>query len=389
MRQIGILLFFCLFSIAQTFAQGIEFFHGTWDEALAKAKAEEKVIFVDAYAVWCGPCKRMAKNVFPLPEVGEFYNKNFISLKMDMEKGEGLTFRKKYPVSAFPTLFFIDHNGKVVHKEKGAKQAADLIKLGGMALRKVDTSGEYEKAYAEGDRDPEMIYKYVKALNKAGKPSLKIANDYIKSQKDLTTPENLKFILEAATEADSRIFDLLIKHKAQIASLVSEEDVNNKIEAACMCTAKKAVEFESEDLHEEAKSKMKKHYPAKGSSFALDADMKFYKSLGDSKSYLKVCNEYIKKEVKNDATKLHSLAASLSKDFEQDEKALKLAEKLAKKAAENGGQYQYYYTYADILFKNGKKKEAISMAQKSLELAKGDKRAEMGIQQLIDKLKMS
>ena len=54
-------------------AQGIEFFHGTWAEALEKAKTEEKIIFVDAFASWCGPCKRMASQTFPDPEAGNYF----------------------------------------------------------------------------------------------------------------------------------------------------------------------------------------------------------------------------------------------------------------------------------------------------------------------------
>ena len=49
-------------------------------------------------------------------EVGDFYNANFINLKLDMESEINITFRQKYPVSAFPTLFYIDSKGKVLRK---------------------------------------------------------------------------------------------------------------------------------------------------------------------------------------------------------------------------------------------------------------------------------
>ena len=75
--------------------EGIKFFEGTWEEALTLAKKEHKIIFVDAYTTWCGPCKQMAKDVFTQKEVGDFYNKSFINVKLDMEKGEGIGFSQK------------------------------------------------------------------------------------------------------------------------------------------------------------------------------------------------------------------------------------------------------------------------------------------------------
>ena len=84
--RFSIIVLFLFTSFFQLKAQGIEFFKGTWEEALAEASAKEKLIFVDAYAVWCGPCKRMAKNVFTQDKVGEFFNKNFVNMKIDMEK---------------------------------------------------------------------------------------------------------------------------------------------------------------------------------------------------------------------------------------------------------------------------------------------------------------
>ena len=384
------ILVILLFSFSQIQAQkGIDFFKGSWEEALAEAKSKDKLIFLDAYAVWCGPCKRMAKNVFTDEKVGQFYNANFVNMKIDMEKGNGPKLARKYRVRAYPTLLFIDGSGKLVHQVKGAQQIEAFIKLGKFALTKIDNSAEYAKAYEEGNRDPELVYNYVKALNKAGKPIAKIANEYLRAQKDLTTEQNLKFILEATTAADSRIFDLLIKHKSAIEKITSKQAVKNKIELACIKTAETAVEFKSEDLHKEALKKMKKHYPEKYAQFAIHSEMKFCLACGEGKKYLKACEKYAKKEAKKDPEKLNDLAVAIAQNFPKDPKALKQAEKYAKKATENGNAYNYFFTYANILLQNGKKDKALEMANKSLDLAKGNRGVEGSIKRLIQKIEKS
>jgi len=388
MRFITI-LFLTLLSFQIQAQDGIDFFHGTWEEALAEAKAKDKLIFVDAYAVWCGPCKRMAKNVFTDKEVGKFYNQNFINMKIDMEKKMGRKFGKKYPVSAYPTLMYIDAKGELVHKVKGGQKIDGFIKLGKFAMSKVDNSKDFAEAYEKGDRDPELVYNYVKALNKAGKPSLKIANEYIRSQKNMTTEHNLKFLLEATTAADSRIFDMMIKNRKAIEAVTSKEIVLNKIELACIRTAEKAVEYQNPDLHKEAVKKMKKHHPKKAAQFEVASEMKFCLACGDEKKYLKACDKYAKKEVKKDAEKLNALAVEISQNLPKDAKALKQAEKYAKKATQNGNAYNYYMTYASILLQNGKKDKALEMANKSLELAKGNKGVEGTVMRLIRKIEKS
>lgn len=381
-----IILLFSL-SFFQTQAQkGIDFFQGTWEEALEEAKAQDKLIFVDAYAVWCGPCKRMAKNVFTNKKVGNFYNQNFINMKIDMEKKMGRSFGRTYPVSAFPTLMYIDHKGELVHKVKGAQRVDGFLKLGKFVLTKIDNSKDFEVAYEKGDRSPELVYNYVKALNKAGKPSLKIANEYIRAQENLTTDQNLKFLLEATTDADSRIFDLMINHKSAIEKLTSKKEVKNKIEKACYRTAEKAVEYQNVELHQDALAKMKKYVPKKAAQFAIQADMKFCLACGDGKNYLKACNKYAKKEAKNNPTKLNELALSIYQNFPEDNKALKKAEKYAKKATEKGNEYNYYLTYATILLQNGKKKDALKMANKSLDLAQGNRGVKETVMRLIRKI---
>ncbi|MBC7893416.1 MAG: thioredoxin family protein [Sphingobacteriaceae bacterium] len=107
--------------------EGIKFFEGRWKEALAKAKAENKLIFLDAYAAWCGPCKLMQARTFPDKRVGEYFNQKFISVKIDMEKGEGPALTEMYPIQAYPTLFFMNANGKVIKQEIGALNPDQLL----------------------------------------------------------------------------------------------------------------------------------------------------------------------------------------------------------------------------------------------------------------------
>src|SRR6185312_17488120 len=58
----------------------------TWVQITAKAKAEHKYIFVDCYATWCSPCKEMDKNVYMSSKIGERFNADFVSVKVQMDK---------------------------------------------------------------------------------------------------------------------------------------------------------------------------------------------------------------------------------------------------------------------------------------------------------------
>jgi len=384
LRLLIAVLFFFLLGEGQS--QGIEFFKGSWQEALEEAQKQDKILFVDAYAEWCGPCKRMARQVFPNPEVGRFYNQHFLTVKMDMEKGEGPTFGKKYPVSAYPTLFYIDYTGEVVQQVRGAQQVDGFIQLGKKALSKIDRSGQYAEQYEQGDREPELIYQYVKALNQAGKPSLKIANEYLDTQDDLTTAFNLRFILEAATECDSRIFDALIEHRKAIEAITSEEQVESAMYSACLNTARKAAEFRTEMLLDEAIDDMKAHYPGAARSFEHQVRMDYFRQVGPPEAYADAAKTYAKKEVSKDPAGLAELARQIRSAFPDAEATTALAEDLAGKAAKKGNSFQYYLRYAEELLANGKKEDARKAAEKALKLAIPDKEAMMRVQFFLRRL---
>ncbi|MET3114178.1 thioredoxin 1 [Pedobacter sp. CG_S7] len=108
----------------------INFIENSWGLALKKAKAEHKYIFVDAYTVWCGPCKLLKTTTFKDKQVADFFNTSFVNLSIDMEKGEGIKLAEKWGVDAYPTLLVLDPNGDVVLINVGYIKAEELLEIG-------------------------------------------------------------------------------------------------------------------------------------------------------------------------------------------------------------------------------------------------------------------
>lgn len=110
------------------------FYQGTFEQALKEAVKKKKIVFVDAYTSWCGPCKMMNNNTFKDKAAGDFFNANIISMKIDMEKDEGPSFAMKYGVRAYPTLLFINAKGDVIHKKLGYCDGPTLVEEAKKAL---------------------------------------------------------------------------------------------------------------------------------------------------------------------------------------------------------------------------------------------------------------
>ena len=338
----------------------IEFFQGSFAEAQALAKKEHKIIFLDAYASWCGPCKRMAKTVFSQAEAGDFYNKHFVNLKIDMEKGEGPTLARKYQVSAYPTLLFIDAEGELVHYQRGGLPIDRFLQLGQTALSKIDHSGEFEARYEEGDRSPELLRAYAYALLMSAKPSLKIANEYIRTQEDWTTKENLDFLFDFALEADCTAFELLLEQQQKAIAQKGEEAFQNQLLAACRSTAKKAQEFQAPELIKEASKKLKKVDAKLAKEFEAKAWADYYIGLKDWAQALKYSKKRLKKY--GDAKMQHEYARIFG-EAQTEEKYTAEALKWAKSAFDAQPSQEYGQTYLYLLRKLKKEEEAKALIQ--------------------------
>ncbi|MGB1248384.1 MAG: thioredoxin family protein [Chitinophagales bacterium] len=125
-----IMIIAVLCTISQTaFAKGedgVQFMTGSWKKVLKKAKKENKPIFVDVYADWCGPCKMMDKEVFSLEEMGDFLNENFICYKLDADDTEHEWRLLEFEVESLPTFVFVDSEGNFIKNYKGTTTASRL-----------------------------------------------------------------------------------------------------------------------------------------------------------------------------------------------------------------------------------------------------------------------
>lgn len=369
----GILLTLTLiFSQLSTFAQdGIKFQNISWTEALEKAASENKLIFVDAYTTWCGPCKKMVKEVFPQKEVASFYNQSFINYSIDMEKGEGPRLAKTYKVALYPTLLFIASDGSLVHRAAGFHDATKLMDLGNAAIDPSRQLASMEKRFDKGDRAADFLKKYT-ALRAAtfDGSHVPIAESYLKTQKNWNTKENRSFIFNYMGGIDSKLFDHMSENRSAYIQQFGESAIEDKVRSIVFSEIAQRNTGEDKTLPiSEVKKLYKKAYPEKAKQLVSEYKMSYYRSLGDRKNFAKSAIKHYKKFPSNDAMELNEIAWTFYSVIEQ-KKYLKKALKLVQKSAKLEPAYYNHDTMAALYFKLGKKQQALDTVQKAIEFAK-------------------
>ena len=206
----------------------------TMCEAAEKAKAEGKMIFVDLYTSWCGPCKMMAEKIFPDPELGKYMNEKFVCVKYDAEKDEeGKALAEKYAVSAYPTFLILNAEqalenqivGGVAKPEEFPPMVEEALKTSVAAL---------SRQYDEGNRDVAFLSHYLGELKQARMDKLaeKVCESFLTSASDKEkTSLGSWFIFEneAMTPWGSDAFNYLLSHFDQFGNTVGEEKVLDKL----------------------------------------------------------------------------------------------------------------------------------------------------------------
>ncbi len=204
------------------------------DKALDKAKGEGKMVFVDCYTSWCGPCKMMAEEILPLKEVGEYMNEKFVCVKYDMEKGEGPEIAKKYGVSSYPTFLLLNTDGSLKDRVVGASfSGEEFVYKMKLAIGDISTV-RMDSLYAAGNRMSRFILSYLKALQATQQydKARVISTELIKSLNDKQKAYATYWFLYEdinISPLGSENVDYLLEHAANFREGVGKEIVNVKL----------------------------------------------------------------------------------------------------------------------------------------------------------------
>lgn len=381
-------LFVFLLSFSQ---ESINFENTTFKEILAKAKREKKLIFMDAYASWCGPCKLMEKNIFPLPAVKEYYNSNFINARFDMEKGEGREIAAKYQVRSYPSYLFLNGDGDVVMKNYGYMGEQDFIAIGKEANNPLLTNGNPKELFEKGESDPVFLLHMMRQNAQSDyELAKKVSERYFKVKEDQElTRDDIGMLLYFLKFPNDPNYQVFTDRKADIVKQMSEDvynqfDVNIKISKVMESSLDKNTGEINDDYF------YKNAIPLVGKAEAETAlnRMKviYYPNTGNYKEYEKAALIYYKNAEDFDTEELLK-AAWIFSEHVDNKVSLKHAEEWAEKSVMKSETAENTYILAKIYLKTGKTANARIYAEMSKNLAEQQGKDSSAANQLLQILK--
>lgn len=227
-----LLLSLLLFSLPVLYAQnnGITFLNGSLKDALSKAQSRDgspSLVFLDCYTSWCGPCKRMATQLFTQPKAGDFFNRNFVNIKIDMEKGEGIELAKKYAVSMYPTFLILDRNGEEIGRLMGASLTLeDFIERVKDAMDLRNSAGYLKKQY-DSTKSYTIALKYLDACSRSNKTAeirSFITGHFAQfSEYEKTNHSIWNHLILSITDPDSEILRYITENRSYTDQMIGKE----------------------------------------------------------------------------------------------------------------------------------------------------------------------
>ncbi|MGC9344951.1 MAG: thioredoxin family protein, partial [Bacteroidales bacterium] len=201
-----------------------------WNVALEDAKESEKLIFLDIYATWCGPCKYLDKNVYTDVSLGEYYNANYINIKMDGETPFGSTIARKYGLTAYPTMFYLNSDQEIITQIVGVREADPLTKIGEVISENQARFDYFNDNYKNGELNAGELKEYQELLRavEQGDKAAEVAGKIIPtlSHDEILSSEYKSLIVNSSSDLDSEIFKVVNENREIIDSTWTPQEID-------------------------------------------------------------------------------------------------------------------------------------------------------------------
>ncbi|HNW00125.1 MAG TPA: thioredoxin domain-containing protein [Chitinophagales bacterium] len=353
------------------FAQDVNFFTGSWEEVRAKAKAEGKMILVDAYTYWCGPCKVMDKTMFHgNQEVADYINTHFVAYKVECEHDAGVAFARKYKVNVYPTLLFFNSNGELLEKHLGYNSDQQEFLKGFKEMVDMDQTNVYAIDHKQMEMPwPDFYIKYFKDANDSTwKRDRSVdANVWLDQQSDLfsETVWSVIYMYTLNDKYTNYFLNNLNEYKSRY-KFEAADKVNNIVYSYL----DKSIKEKNPDYFAKAESLLRAHsLNPEAEVFYLRIN--YYQSLQDYASLAQLLDAQIAAKEEVSLGLVNDLAWSIYEGCE-DVVVLKKAVAWFEPFLKDMDDYNAMDTYAALLFKTKDYKQAETWAEKAIAQGKQD-----------------
>ena len=386
-----ILFLFLVISTALFSQDGIKFGKQSFAQTLEQAKKENKLIFLDAFASWCGPCKLLDKNVFPKKEVGDYFNANFLNLHIDMEKGEGIEIAKKYSIYSYPTLLFINGDGKVVYKAAGYMSPQELISIAKEAVNPENTLENKIAKFEAGEKDPEFLMGLIKNTYATDfSLAQKVATRYFQTRTDATySKEEAGMLLFFTKTIDDDLYKIFTAKKAELSTQIPESylaEYDKKLKLNTVL--QKSFDANTQSINESTflaeGTKIYGEKEAKQLLNKINMDLFFTQKKYDD--YAKSALSYYQNPKDFATDELNNVAWNFYL-YVTDKTLLTQVTQLCLEGIKKEENSQNTDTLANIYYKLGDNKNAKLWAKKSIEIAKAKGDEYASTEELLKKIK--
>jgi thiol-disulfide isomerase/thioredoxin len=392
--------------------KGITFEHNlTWNDILQKAKNEHKYVFVDCYASWCGPCKVMDRDVYTNDSLGEWMNRQFLSIKVQLDSTShdnsevqqwyavAHQLEWDYKIRAYPSFLFFSPDGQVVDKKVGGRDVKGFMEIARAAMDPAQQFYTLLSKYQSLDKVYRQAPKLAGMAKSIGEDSLAktIAGDYLKNYllplpaTQRWSKDNLGFLNDygSTVKRNDRLFKLYFKDRKMIDEVMNDtayaDRLINRVVYADIVkpsVQQQGIKTNVEPDWPKLAKTIKKHYgPSYVDNNIVPGKVEYYRSTKQWPLYAKYFVLRMKQVridtwpaggmtcfvMNNDAFEVFKY----SKDKQELEAALSWVDKaLSMNDEPNANALD---TKANILYKLGRTEEGLKLEAQSASLAPKDK----------------